>query len=369
MNTINFIPYSSTKFEINGNSLLVESPWLQIDAELDQDGQYLATQALAQLSNLDNESLNQDSYQFLKNFANYPLLHAVPRKVYSDNIYHSSSDLLDKSQGPRDLINSLNRFSEVDVDRDFYYIPKTWQWNYDELLETSRIADSEYYDPFSVYTKIREMRLEFQTKVGRRAQKLMEALRHQRKNDEKKFFENMVIVLSQQHYVTRMCDSCLGLAQKELKLISEEVRQYAKEEIAHDKLILNSIHILNKDAQVEKNYTPEVKLEIEVIKHAAQNCALSFSTLVSIMEGTVYPESDPVGNLLLDSSLPKSSYGVEAHFQINRKGNHTAIPEKFVAKLPPVTKKTVINAAKLSETTIELDSGLSITLYNELFVQ
>ncbi|PKM38152.1 MAG: hypothetical protein CVV06_02205, partial [Gammaproteobacteria bacterium HGW-Gammaproteobacteria-10] len=203
MNETNFIPYNSTKFEITGNSLLVESPWLQIDAELDHDGQFFAKQALAQLSNLDKESLNQNSYKFFRNFSNYPVLHAVPRELFSDNIYDSSSDLLEKSQGPRDLINSLNRFSEVDIDRDFHYIPKNWQWNYDELLDMSRIEGSDYYDPFSAYTKIREMRLEFQTKVGHRAQKLMNALRHLRKNDEDKFFENMVVLLSQQHYVTR----------------------------------------------------------------------------------------------------------------------------------------------------------------------
>lgn len=69
--------------------------------------------------------------------------------------------------------------------------------------------------------------------------------------------------------------------------------------------------------------------------------------------------SDPVGDMLARSSKPSARVGVEAHFQINRRGNHTAIPETFVKALPPVTKRTIAMATRLAEVGIRLDSGLS----------
>ena len=63
--------------------------------------------------------------------------------------------------------------------------------------------------------------------------------------------------------------------------------------------------------------------------------------------------------MLARSSKPSARVGVEAHFQINRRGNHTAIPETFVKALPPVTKRTIAMATRLAEVGIRLDSGLS----------
>jgi hypothetical protein len=129
-------------------------------------------------------------------------------------------------------------------------------------------------------------------------------------------------------------------------------------------LILRSIRAISRLEPDQFVFMPGVKLEIEMIKQSAKYCAVSFACLVSIMEGTVYPEVDPMASLLLESSNPAASEGVEAHFQINKRANHTAIPETFVAALPPVNRQTVVTALRFTETTIAIDAALMGNLHN-----
>ena len=214
----------------------------------------------------------------------------------------------------------------------------------------------------SAYTAIRARRLEFQIANAHHAQKLLDRLEHLRINNEASFFDVMSVILSQQYYVTRECPHCLLPAIVNHLIISDEICAYMAEEQNHDRLILHSIRAISDAAPEAFYFSPEVKLEIEVIKYAARTCALGFSVLVSIMEGTVYPASDPVGDILLKSSRPKSHEGVETHFQINRGSNHTAIPETFVARIAPVTLETLGIMTRLAEVTIRLDAGLARTM-------
>ncbi len=363
-----YIPYAETEFNYDRQNakLLVESPWVQLEVDIDHDqvdGIGRILQGLGDSAHVKDDAKTQEFLQF---FADMPLVHYLPRALATDAIYQSSASKLLNSSGPADFMKTVSVFDDIDVNRAFSYMPSKWEWSDEEIAAESQISGTNLYDPFSVYTALRRKRLLFQTDFASDAHTLIAYLNTLKAADEQKFFEAMAIVLSQQYYVTGQCHACLDPAAITLSIIGDEIKAYAREEINHDRLILKSIeHLIEADIS-RFVYMPEVKLEIEVIKYAARHCALGFSALVSIMEGTVYPESDPVGNILKDTSRPDSHKGVEAHFQINKQGNHTAIPEAFVSKLPPVSRDTVRIATLLTECTIRLDTGLAGSLHRYL---
>jgi hypothetical protein len=368
-NQIRYVPYKQTAFTSTEAGINVSSPWLSLDVDVEINHKSSIEQLVACVQS-GNGLTDAETQNFLGFFAGYPLLHAEPRTLAAGgtaSVYASDAEVLMRAAGPRQFLAAINPFAEVDVAEAFAYFPDVWEWSADEIAAASHIPGSDsLFDPLSVYTAIRAKRLEFQIENAEYAHKLLRDLETLRQSDEAHFFRILVILLSQQYYVTRECCSCLDPAIDYLLPIQNEIRAYKDEEGYHDRLILKSIRELTDQPTSELIFAPEVKLEIEVIKYAAQTCALGFSALVSIMEGTVYPESDPVGDVLKKSSKPSAHIGVEAHFQINKRGNHTAIPESFVKKLPPVTMQTVAIATRLAEVTIRLDSGLARTMLKHM---
>jgi hypothetical protein len=363
-----YLPYPETQFTYDKRNarLSVESPWVQLQVDIDHHRLDSIGNVIEGLGDPERVQRDPEIQDFLKFFADMPLVHCLPRALAVDGHYHSTAAAILGSAGPADFMASINVFPAIDVASAFAYMPRHWEWDDSDIAAQSQVPGTDLYDPFSAYTALRRKRLLFQTGQAQDAHALIAYLNTLKHHDEGKFFEAMAIVLSQQYYVTGQCHACLDPAASTLTVIGEEIRAYANEEINHDRLILRSIEQLVKADPSHFTYMPEVQLEIEVIKYAAQHCALGFSTLVSIMEGTVYPASDPVGDILRNTSRPDSHKGVEAHFQINKQGNHTAIPETFVARLPAVSRDTVRIATLLTECTIRLDAGLAGSLHRYL---
>lgn len=376
MSAVRYIPYKEVKFLLNSESrvLTVDCPWLHVDVDIDEDQLSKTERVLVKVSSIDQNIDDGEVQEFLAFFADIPVLHTLPRKLQDNvgsgaDIYDSKGTEILETVGPLDFIRKINTFSDVDAQSAFSYMPGKWEWDAQEVISASRIEGTDLCDPVSAYTALRHKRMAFQIDYAKDAHSLLAHVNMLKKNDEKKFFAVMADILSQQYYVTGQCSSCLEPAADYLPEIAEEIKSYAREEMHHDRLILKSIRTISNLPTEEFMFMPEGKLEIAAIKYAAKKCALGFAALVSILEGTVYPENDPVGKIFLDSSKPEARNGVEAHFQINKKGNHTAIPETFVGKLPPVTLSTVQIAARLTEIAIRLDSGLAGSMHRYLLSQ
>ncbi len=303
---------------------------------------------------------------FLRFFSSLPLLQSKPSAVTRNEPQAlraaAPSKMVLACSQPAAFYAAVGEVSVDQVLKEFPYLPTAWEWDWTDVADASRIPDTNLYDPVAAYMALRCKRLLFQVSHAEDATRLLTWLVSQRKQDESRFFEAMAIVLSQQYYVTSRCDDCLTAARLGLPMLRDAVEEYSLEELDHHILIQRSIEEVSEVPPHAYQYMPEVRMEIDVIRWAAEQCPLSFSALVSIMEGTVYPESDPVGDLLKDSSRPRAREGVEAHFQINKRGNHTAIPERFVSCLPPVDVDMIRVATRLTEATVRLDAGLARSL-------
>ena len=218
------------------------------------------------------------------------------------------------------------------------------------------------YDHTALDTYIRYLRLKHQFAKLEDSALVIDYLKCLREKNEVFFFDAVTDVMCQQYYVTSKCTDCLCPALGN-RYIKDAVVAYIAEEQNHDRLILSSIKEISSKPVQDFYFAPEIMIETGLIRYAAYVCPLSFSCLVSIMEGSSYPDHDPVGLLLLASSRPSSARGIEAHFQIKKTHNHTAIPETFVKNLPPVTKNVAISALRMTEIAIKLDAEMPCMLH------
>jgi hypothetical protein len=353
---IKYAAYTSTTFALNGDTLSVRAPWLDLEVAIDDEHRsdvHRAVERIAAGARAGAES------GFLSFFAEHPLLHVLPRNVAGTfALYDAHPDnVVLYSDNPRDFMQFIAR--RLSIDANELPLSEQYEWNLQAALDDSKIANAEAYDPFAAYTHIRERRLLHQASRAAEANEFLRRLLEIRRDDEAEFFRIMANVLAQQYYVTRDCQDCLTPALEHLPAIRAQVIKYIAEEQHHDELILRSIRELTDKPASEFFFTKEIAIETEIIKYAAHVCPLAFACLVSVMEGTAYPERDQVSTLLAESSKPQSAKGVEAHFHINRDNNHTAIPETFVAALPPISATVVKSALRMTEVAIKMDAALS----------
>jgi len=359
---IKYVPYPSATFALSGDKLSVGAPWLDLEVEVDESHQAAAHSALQRLHSGQRDGGDSQFFGF---FAEHPLLHVVPRHFAGEFQPHdvNPNNVVLMSDDPRDFVRFIAARLELDPVSVFDLIGSCYEWSLAEALAASRLPNAEAYDPFSAYTYVRERRLLHQATRAEDAQRFLENLLELRRDNEPEFFRVMADVLAQQYYVTRDCQACLTPALDHLPEIRAQVVRYIAEEQHHDELILRSIRELTDKPADQFRFTKEIAIETEVIKYAAHVCPLAFACLVSVMEGTAYPERDQVSTLLAESSKPHSAKGVEAHFHINRDNNHTAIPETFVAVLPPISANVVKSALRMTEVAIKLDAALSSRMH------
>lgn len=365
MEPIQYTPYESVEFkwlDSEQSLLSIKAPWMTLEVDIDKESIPLVS-ALVDKTNYPKTEMSA----LLANISEFPLLDVEPRQCLEsiEKQYISKCDYLHDLAGPRAHLEKVAELYDIEPPRELEGVAGQWTWDVGRVLEYAQIPGTDFYDPFSVYTRIRELRLQHQIEKQPEAEALLEYLEKTMQTNEPLFFDNMTDVLSQQYYVTKECCDCLEPALVSHSMIADQIKAYIQEEINHDQLILKSINALSEKDSEDLMFMPGVKLEIALIKEAAKECAVGFSALVSIMEGTVYPDIDPVGGLLKNSSLPDSANGVEAHFQINKNENHTAIPEQFVAALPPIDRTTVISAMRYTESTIAIDAALMGALHRK----
>lgn len=348
-----YAPYPSTRFTLSGNTLSVASPWLDLEVEVDDDtaGLLCKPDGLGWLG----DARVQQFLAFLKEF---PLLNVAPRRMLEPRApLRAAPDNAALSPRPGELVAAMRARLGIAYENQAL-LGDVYEWNLDEVLEFCRIpGEEQLYDPYAAYTFIRGRRLQYQFEQMSQSSVVVAYLDALRRANEGAFFEAVIDVMSQQFYVTRQCTACLHPA-LENDDIRAAVEAYIAEEQNHDRLILSSIQAVSDRRVEDLFFAPGIMVETELIRYAASVCPLSFACLVSIMEGSAYPEHDPVGELLRKTSRPQAAKGIEAHFQINKTHNHTAIPETFVVCLPPVDRDTVASALRMTEVAIKLDAEM-----------
>lgn len=352
-------PYACARFERDGITLTAAAPWISLQVELDDDYARLLADPTFLQGGGDMERL-QEFYAFFKE---YPLLNVLPRTALAvDAPLAARSDNAALAPDPNVLVAAMAHRLKVPYANP-QLLGHAYSWDPRPLLDFARLPGTRnLYDPYSIYTAVRELRLQYQFGQIGKSVDVLDYLTRLKERSEDEFFDAVTDVMSQQYYVTSKCTDCLHPALND-RHIREAVVAYIAEEQNHDRLILTSIEAVSEKKPQELYFAPGIMVETELIRYAADACPLGFACLVSIMEGSAYPEHDPVGMLLEKSSRPHAARGIEAHFQINKRQNHTAIPETFVERLPAVTEQVALSALRLTEVAIKLDADMPHTMH------
>lgn len=353
-------PYACTQFLQDGKTLTAVAPWITLQVELDDDYAQLLSDPKFLRGSDDNDKL-QDFYAF---FSEYPLLNVRPRPTLARTApLVASEDTAALSRNPSALVSAMAQRLGLSY-ANSKLLGHEYSWDPRPVLDSSRLPGTrDLYDPYSIYTAVRELRLAYQFGQIEKSAHVLSYLTRLKERSEEEFFEAITDVMSQQYYVTSKCTDCLNPALNNPH-IRDAVAAYIAEEQNHDRLILASIEAVSEKKPHQLFFAPGIMVETELIRYAAEVCPLSFACLVSIMEGSAYPEHDPVGLLLKESSRPHAARGIEAHFQINKSQNHTAIPETFVERLPPVTEEVALSALRMTEVAIKLDADMPRDMYD-----
>lgn len=365
MNDYSYQLYDSVNLawtDRQAGAMRLSAPWVALEIDIDDESKEIADNLIGSPTPVSGAAIDA----FLEGLKEFPVLHVTRRSsdTFGDQTYSCAANPALGAKGPLEFAKPIAKAAGIEFDEIASALADTWNWDETAVLDRARIPGTDdSYDPYSVYTSIRELRLQHQIQKQPEAKALLDYLTNLRHTDEDTFFKHVTTVLAQQYFVTKECCSCLEPALDHHSVIRRQIQDYIAEEINHDRLILRSISAISPLKPEELVFMPGVQLEIEMIKQSAKYCAVSFACLVSIMEGTVYPEVDPVAALLLESSKPSASDGVEAHFQINKRANHTAIPETFVAALPSVDRNTALTALRFTEATIAIDAALMGNLH------
>lgn len=361
---VKLLPYEEVEIIENRvkNDFTLITPWLSCDFMGDNRKVSKIKVLLGQNKRSSNKTtVDKRIDKFTQNFAQYPIYYVLPRKLKKskEQIETWSKESLSSILRTRELI----KMAEDNNQRLFPN--EEWKWDIQDILNRSRLANSHQYDPYSVYTALRRNKLLDECNPHlNKTQALFAKLKILLHEDETKFFQLIALILSQQYYVTSRCVESLSPAIAIAGEAKTSVVQYIKEELHHDKLVLQSIRAI-QDTDVSSDlFLNQTKVCMSLLRSSASFCFLAFCCLVNCFEGNGYSDADPLAELLKISTKPESFKGIHKHFLINKLGNHHAIGEKFVQFLPPVSQDEVIAAARITELMSKLQLDLSKQILN-----
>jgi hypothetical protein len=344
----NFRVYPETEFRFSTakNELLVSLPWLSGTLPIPEQYQF-AGEAIAP-SDVEN-LFNSSSLFSPEELLSFPFCQQGPRQLNEFSSRETDTRHFNYVNHYSDLLANLGYVMDNGdpITNAFPFVP---QWDMVAILNECGIPGTTDYDPVSLYTILRRWRNKpatFKRFSATLHQQLKQCLTDQK---DEVFFEMILLLLAQSYYITSNCVDSLTPALLASPYISAAVKQYIQEETGHHHLIWRSVkEITTEPGRINGLVFREVITLMTMLKNCAGNYPVAFCCLLGSFEQSSQFESDPLGDLLLQSSKPTAANGINTHFRINKKGNHSEIGLDLVKLLPPCNKEQVLAATQYLE--------------------
>lgn len=358
MQQIKSYPEASYGYNPDFGELEISLPWLKGQISLPRDAfndpNEVTPMAIeAFLNSSKGYFLNQD-LPFL------PFCQAIPRPL--SDFDRNSVLPKDKNEvspdSPLSLLSILGH-EDIPAFTKSTYWPNQWSWDADGLIPETKIENTSLTDPISIYTAIRRLRSMNQLE-SKYAVQFGAGLNELLLRDEPQFFKTVQRMLVQSYYITSKCTDSLSPALPAGAFGPETLSSYIVEEKGHDKLVLQSLRILRTaNPDLEENVYPETVILMKALKYTAAHHPVAFCCLIGAFEQTAQFASDPLVDLLIQSSMPEAARGIRKHFQINKLGNHSEIGLQLVTELPPASITEALQAIRFSELYVTLSEGIA----------
>lgn len=360
-NFIKYMPYEGIKVFWNEDKtdLRISLPWLTLDLEINPKEKNWVIEAV---DNLYGFPTHPSVQWFLGQLRDYKIGYYMPRS--NTQVLISPTEYYEVAlDSPSTLFALLVPDSTFRADE---LVSKHWAWDLEDILGRSKILGAPYYDPLSAGSLLIGKHLEIDSQTKQERLDLPYLLDELRQKDEDSFFAIARRLIRQTHYVTSHFEKYSSFALENFREADKEIQAFIQEEKGHDRLMSSSLEALGCESPEEIDVFPEIIALMNLLKISACWFPLSFVCLISFFEGVSYGDSDPISDVLLKSSRPKSGIGYKVHFNINKDGHHADVAFSLLKKIPAQSIKMIEFAARSLELAAKLGSMVDIVLINDV---
>lgn len=264
----------------------------------------------------------------------------IPGKEYTETPFEHTASI---SQ----LLNLIEYGFHLNQDL-WVAFPKNWSWAITEVTSRSKVEGTDQFDPISIYTCIRRFRnmlYDYRLHAHTLSQSLLEQLN----KNSPGFFDAVIQILCQSFYITSHCVDSLSPGLNRNEYAAGKLENYIREENGHHKLIYDTLKELGKADITEIDYFPETHAIMKLLKYAATYFPVAFCCLISGFEQAGQFDSDPLADMIMQSSKPQAAKGILTHFKINKSGNHADVGLELIKDLPACSLNELVAAVRLTE--------------------
>lgn len=348
-----YLPHQKILIEwVKENTFSLRLPWTTLNIEVENKDKGWIEKAIHSLHGDPGHPLVQ---RFLDQLSFYPISYQKPRKGegFVAPFYEKFSGALEAMDfsSPLTFLHSLKIQLEPVLQKD---LPLSWEWNEEEVLEKSKIAGTDLYDPISFISYLHLYRYEWEKSKWTGQNGLSQFLEKMVHENEERFFKLIGWISRQSHYVTKnFCKACDN-AVKNFTVIAPLLSEYLKEEIGHHKFMEQVISDLGFKSVDEFEVGEATRFLIKVPEILGNLSPLAFCAVINIFEVICYDEIDPISKIVKKSSKPYAAKGYNLHFKINMEHDHAGVPMRLAKLLPPQEKKHLLITMRIYELTLIL---------------
>jgi hypothetical protein len=307
-------------------------PWVSLGVKVAEEDKKWVKDAT---EHLHTSASNQNVQKFMSKLKDYPIFYLQPRafEEFNENDLQICPEIMVDSSTPLTLIETFGCEIAEELKKD---ILPAWTWNWEKILDHSRIANTDLYDPLSFISYLLCYRLEWENITWSGQDGFGKFLERLLKEDEAQFFQVMGWVVKQSWYITSEACQVMEPALIHFEKAREWIRQYIRDEVGHHKFMEKVF----KDLNLDKNAFPvgaATQWQLDAFGRVSSLSPLAFSALINLFEATFYEGEDPISRLLRLSSKPQAANGYDLHYKINQDNRHCDMPLQLGAYLGPQT--------------------------------
>lgn len=287
------IPFNEVDFQLSNNQLEISAPWVSIEASI--ESKILKDYFLSEKGNYENAEFQT----LLNELDEYIISYDLPRTT---------------------LLPSID-FHKTEIS------PTEEEYKILSICEGKK----QSYDPITLFQQLSKKSLVYQHECEK-THNVYSSLKKALEKSNDFFKEALVLLLNQTYFITSNFSKVVTPNKKHVEELSYFVEKIYQEEVGHHKLILQSLNALGETPDIKKVFQ-STKNIMDIVSEGLEHSALGFAVLNNNLEGSHYPDSDPLSEIIKASPYKDAAKGLDAHFNINLQSNHKDIGLEIVSSL------------------------------------
>ncbi|MEN9529149.1 MAG: hypothetical protein RI932_1022 [Pseudomonadota bacterium] len=337
-------PYEQLKTDISGASLVVQTPWLSLECEVEEGTPANLNAALAELHR-------------------YPICYIHPRRIiFRDlfSVFRHESRLELPGTTPEDW----SEYISDAVGAESFPLPHAqFTWDVEEVIRFSRTSVPGVCDTIAAFSVLRKYIHE--SLLQNSEKKIIDKL-ERLKADPERFRRGVALLVQQNHHVTQKSRVALQGCVSAFPAIFNKASKYIESETGHDGLVMKALSLLGIDSESRANVMAETKVLVEILAIASRTSVLAFASMIEFFEAGSSSREHPVATLLAGTPFAAAAVPLQRHRNINVDFGHASSAMSFLLECEHASIAAIRTAVKLAEIAILVRRALLQRLESEL---